>query len=78
VFKDAKHLFGLEYVQFKLPERLTTILWFVCLGFWLHDYLEQTVTDSRTVVQGRTHYWLEQIKHALQVEALEVIAGGAC
>jgi hypothetical protein len=25
-------------------------------------------------VQGRTHYWLEQIKHALQVEALGVIA----
>jgi hypothetical protein len=83
VFKDAKHLFGLEYIQFKLPERLTTILWFVCLGFWLHDYLERTIVSSRTVVQkakqglvqSRTHYWLEQIKHALQAEALATIAG---
>jgi hypothetical protein len=86
VFKDAKHLFGLETRQFKLPERLTTILWFVCLGFWLHQHLEQTVTDSKAVVQtakqlpvqSRTHYWLEQIKRALQAEALATIAGTAC
>jgi hypothetical protein len=84
VFKDAKHLFGLETRQFKLPERLTTVLWFVVLGFWLHDRLEQVVTVSSTVVQtakqlpvqSRTHYWLEQIKHALQAEALQVIARG--
>lgn len=86
VFKDAKHLFGLEYVQFKLPERLTTVLWFVVLGFWLHERLEQTLAASKTVVQkskqgfvqSRTHYWLEQIKHALQAEALAVIAGDGC
>lgn len=85
VFKDAKHLFGLEYVQFKLPERLTTVLWFVCLGFWLHDRLERILPGSRTMVQkakqsyaqSRTHYWLEQIKHALQAEALQMIAGGS-
>lgn len=85
VFKDAKHLFGLETIAFKLPERLTTALWFVVLGFWLHDRLERTITSSRTVVQkvkqsfaqSRTHYWLEQIKHSLQVEALAAIAGQA-
>lgn len=83
VFKDAKYLFGLETIQFKLPERLATVLWFVCLGFWLHNRLEQTITSSRAMVQkakqglvqSRTHYWLEQIKHALQAEALAVIAG---
>jgi hypothetical protein len=66
VFKDAKHLFGLETIQFKLPERLTTVLWFVVLGFWLHDQLDHTLGDSKTVVQrakqsyvqGKTHYWL--------------------
>jgi len=86
VFKDAKHLFGLETRQFKLSERLTTVLWFVCLGFWLHQYLEQTLTSSKTVVQtakqlpvqSRTHYWIEQIKYALQAEALAVIAGYPC
>lgn len=84
VFKDAKHLFGLEYVRFKLPERLTTVLWFVVLGFWLHGYLESTVTDSATTVQtakhcrvqSRTHYWIEQIRQALQMETLAKIAGG--
>lgn len=72
VFKDAKHLFGLETRQFKLPERLTTVLWFVCLGFWLHEQLEQVITRSKKVVQtakqlpvqSRTHYWLERIRHA--------------
>lgn len=85
VFKDAKHLFGMETIRFKLPERLTTVLWFVCLGFWLHNELEQTIGSSRTTVQqtkqsfaqSRTHYWLEQIKHALQAEALAAIAGYA-
>jgi hypothetical protein len=81
VFKDTKHLFGWEHIPFKLPERLTSILWFVCLGFWLHDRREQVVTVRRTTVQqakqlpvqGRTHYWLEQIRYALQREALAAI-----
>lgn len=85
VFKDTKHLFGLEYIQFKLPERLTTVLWFVCLGFWLHGHLERVIGSSRATVQqtkqsfaqSRTHYWLEQIKHALQAQALAQIVRGA-
>ena len=84
VFKDAKHLFGLETVQFAVAERLTTVLWFVILGFWLHDHLERVVQASRTVVQkakrgfvqSRTHYWLEQIKQALEAETLARIAQG--
>jgi hypothetical protein len=78
VFKDAKHLFGLETVRFKVPERLVTILWFVLLGFWLHAYLDIHIQTSRSVVQktkqsfaqSRTHYWLEQIRFALQQQAL--------
>jgi DDE family transposase len=81
VFKDAKHLFGLEYIQFKKPERLTTVLWFVMLGMWLHLYLEQTIRVSREVVQktkhsfaqGRTHYWIEKIRLELQAQALAAI-----
>jgi len=81
VFKDAKHLFGLEYVQFKKPERLTTVLWFVMLGMWLHLHLEQTIQVSRDVVQktkhsfaqGRTHYWIEKIRFELQAQALALI-----
>ncbi len=81
VFKDAKRLFGLEWIAFKKPERLVTVLWFVCLGMWLHSYLESTVRVSREVVQktkqsfgqGRTHYWLEKIRFELQAQALETI-----
>ena len=85
LFRAAKHLFGLATIQFKLPEQLNTVLWFVCLGSWLHEQLERTVTSSRTVVQRakqgfvqiRNHYWLQQIKRAIQAEAMAVIAGVA-
>lgn len=81
VFKDAKRLFGLEWIAFKKPERLVTVLWFVVLGMWLHSYLEATLQVSREVVQktkqsfgqGRTHYWLEKIRYELQAPALATI-----
>jgi hypothetical protein len=81
VFKDAKRLFGLEWMKFKIPERLVTVLWFVVLGFWLHAYLETTLQASREVVQktkqsfgqGRTHYWLEKTRYELQASALAMI-----
>jgi hypothetical protein len=81
VFKDAKRLFGLEWIQFKIPERLVTVLWFVVLGFWLHEHLEKTLQASRKVVQktkqsfgqGRTHYWLEKTRYELQASALAMI-----
>jgi hypothetical protein len=81
VFKDAKRLFGLEWMKFKKPERLVTVLWFVVLGFWFHQYLETTLQSSREVVQktkhslaqSRTHYWLERIRYELQEQALAAI-----
>jgi hypothetical protein len=81
VFKDAKRLFGLEWMKFKIPERLVTILWFVVLGFWLHRHLEATLQASREVVQktkhsfgqSLTHYWLERMKFELQATALATI-----
>jgi uncharacterized membrane protein YccF (DUF307 family) len=58
VFKDAKRLFGLEWISFKKPERLTTVLWFVMLGMWLHLHLEVTIQVSREVVQKtKTQLW---------------------
>ncbi len=81
VFKDAKYLFGLETIQFKIPERLTTVLWFVMLGMWLHNHLETTIQASRAVVQkckqsfaqSSTHYWLEKIRFELQAQASATI-----
>jgi hypothetical protein len=81
VFKDAKRLFGLEWIRFKKPERLVTVLWFVILGFWLHRYLETTLHLSREVVQktkcsfgqSLTHYWLEKTRFELQAPALATI-----
>lgn len=81
VFKDTKRLFGLEWIKFKNPKRLTAVLWFVMLGMWLHLHLEATIQVSREVVQrtkrsfgqGRTHYWLEKIRYELQATALAMI-----
>jgi hypothetical protein len=81
VFKDTKRLFGLEWMKFKIPDRLVTVLWFVVLGFWLHRYLETTLQVSREVVQktkqsfgqSRTHYWLEKMRFELQATALAAI-----
>jgi hypothetical protein len=81
VFKDAKYLFGLETIKFKKPERLTTVLWFVMLGMWLHSHLETTMQASREVVQktknsyaqSATHYWMEKMRFELQATALATI-----
>lgn len=81
IFKDAKRMFGLEYIKFKHIDSLVITLWFVCLGFWLHYHLDTTIQASREVVQktkgsfaqSRTHYWLERIRYELQAQALAMI-----
>lgn len=80
-FKDAKRMFGLEYIPFKKLNSLAITLWFVVLGFWLQHYLEQAVHEAKTVIkecknsfnQSLTHYWLERIKFALYAPALAAI-----
>lgn len=80
-FKDAKRIFGLEYIHFKKLSSLAITLWFVMLGFWLQHYLEQAVYEARTVIkecknsfnQSLTHYWLERIKLELYAPALAAI-----
>ena len=73
LFRDTKRMFGLEYINFKILSNFKTALWFVILGFWLHQYLEEHIVKAKTVIkkckssfnQSITHYWLEQIKFAL-------------
>lgn len=81
LFKDAKRVFGLEYTRFKKQHNFQTALWFVILGIWLHYHLEKTIEPAKTIIkkckqsfnQSITHYWLEQIKLAIQLPVLNQI-----
>lgn len=81
LFKDAKRVFGLEYINFKKQHNFKTVLWFVILGIWLHYYLEETVEKAKTIIkkckqsfnQSITHYWMERIKLAIQLPVLNQI-----
>ena len=81
LFRDAKRIFGLEYIRFTHPHNFSTVLWFVIAGIWLHAYLETHLRHAKTVIkkckssfnQSITHYWLEQIRFALQAPVLELI-----
>lgn len=81
LFKDAKRVFGLEYINFKKQHNFKTALWFVILGIWLHYYLEATVEQAKTIIkkckqsfnQSITHYWMERIKLAIQLPVLNQI-----
>lgn len=82
-FKDAKRIFGLEYIKFKKVISLSIVLWFVILGFWLQNYfLMVTKRESKDELikkckdsfnQSFTHYWMEQIKLALILPTLKQI-----
>lgn len=87
LFKDAKRLFGLEYVRFHKVLNFQTVLWFVIAGFWLHAYLETMIHKAKTFIkkckksfnQSITHYWLEQTRYALQAQALgQITIRDAC
>jgi len=80
-FKDAKRKFGLEDTIFRKINNFKTALWFVILGFWLHQYLEEHIESAKNVIkkckdsfnQSITHYWLEQIKFSLLAPMLSKI-----
>jgi hypothetical protein len=82
-FKDAKRMYGLEYIQFKKVASLAVTLWFVILGFWLQQYLRTELKlESRadfikkckdSFNQSWTHYLLERIRFALLAPALAEI-----
>jgi len=79
-FKEAKRLFGLEYIRFKKYTSLSIILWFVMLNFWLQRYLLKTAQQETkqdlikkcktSWNQSFTHYWLEQLKFFLMEPVL--------
>jgi hypothetical protein len=82
-FKDAKRMYGLEYINFKKVSSLAITLWFVILGFWLHWYLRTKLKlESRadyikkckdSFNQSWTHYLLERIKFSLMEPGLSEI-----
>jgi hypothetical protein len=81
LFRDAKRMFGLEYIHFTKPDDFATVLWFVIAGMWFQTYLDDHLNQVKSVIkrckasfnQSTTHYWLEQIKYPLQAPALALI-----
>lgn len=44
-FKDAKWLQGLEHLRFKKIESITTLLWFVLIGWWCFSLIAPSLPD---------------------------------
>jgi hypothetical protein len=82
MFKDAKRIFGMEYVRFKLPHNFKTALWFTILGIWFHHFLEEEIQEAKTeakkckdsVNQGISHFWMEKIELCFRLEVLAKIS----
>lgn len=82
-FRDAKRMYGMEYISFKRVTSLAITLWFVILGFWLQHYLrkELKLEDRIDFIkkckdsfnQSWTHYLLERIKFSLMEQGLSGI-----
>lgn len=82
-FKDAKRMYGLEYINFKKVTSLAITLWFVILGFWLQVYLRAELKlENRagyikkckdSFNQSWTHFLLERLKFSLLEPALSEI-----
>lgn len=81
LFKDAKRIFNLEHIKFKIPHNLKTTLWFVILGIWFHYFLEENIGEAKIEIkkckdsfnQSITHYWMEKINLYLKLSALKQI-----
>lgn len=81
LFKDAKRIFGLEYIKFKKQKNFSVVLWFVILGIWFTWYLQEKIGKGKKLMkklknrytQSITHYWLERIKLELLSPALAKI-----
>lgn len=81
LFKDAKRIFGLEYIKFKKVENFITVLWFVIFGIWFIWYLHEVLAGGQRLMkklkdrygQSIIHYWLERIKFALTFPVLSKI-----
>ena len=80
-FKDAKRLFGLEYIAVKNDSTFRILLWFVMLGAWFSFYLNQFCLIAgrhRKRFKNGYHisiisYWLECATYELRAPALSQI-----
>lgn len=63
-FRDAKRVMGLEYVKFKKKRSLAIALWFVMLGMWFVQTLEETKQDKslrEKMRLSRVRYFFEKM-----------------
>lgn len=78
-FKDAKWLQGLEHAYFQKVESVTTLLWFVLLGWWcfayifpsLHEFSLRHLHDRISFVR-RMFETMQRFKNMLVLSTLGV------
>lgn len=84
-FKDAKWLFGLEWVRFLKQQSMANVLWFVVLGLWFIETLRTLVAEppwkNHHTVSFNRFIWelLQREKNALVAQYCgveEVVAYG--
>lgn len=78
-FKDAKWLQGLEHVRFEKIESITTLLWFVIIGWWFFASLTphlpvftlRNVHDRVSFVR-QVFEWMQRYKNRMVLSALGI------
>lgn len=73
-FRDAKRIFGLEYINFKKQISLQIILWFAILGIWFVWNIEMKIQDKDKKDKMQLsiiRYYLEKI----QSEIIQIAEG---
>jgi hypothetical protein len=78
-FKDAKWLQGLEHTRFQKIESVTTLLWFVLIGWWCFVYIYPllpacllTHTHDRISFVRQVFEYMQRYKNKLMLSALGV------
>lgn len=81
-FRDAKHIFRMEYVHLKTALSFSIVLWFVIIGIWLSWYLHIHLAHAKRLMKKRKNgkypvsiirFWFEQIQLALRQYFLKQI-----
>jgi hypothetical protein len=63
-FRDAKHVLGFEYLNFKTLHGLTVALWFALLTVWFFERLAQTLTEEQET--ERKHWRVSRFRYVYE------------
>lgn len=79
LFKDNKHLHGLEFIRIKKTQSMKIVLYFVMIGIWFFNYLEKESSQGEInikKIRGKKrelsylYYWFEQLRRITKIDFL--------